>query len=103
MRKNGRGLAERGGAHGLRLVGSRLLRVWGLRGSGLLPSALLPPRSSSLSATFQKLWTSALSRRRALARLGNTVWLPSPGQTTRSWWVLDPSSGLRKGGYRNGS
>lgn len=62
--------------------------VWGLRESGLAPSGLrLPPRSSSLSATFRKSWTSASSRPRALAQLESIAWSPSPGQTTRSWWV----------------
>lgn len=62
--------------------------VWGLRQSGLQASASLPPRSSSPSATFRKSWTSASSRPRALAQLGSIAWSPSPGQTTRSWWVL---------------
>ena len=67
-------------------------RTWGAEGAGSPASALpLLHRSSSPSATFQKSWISASSRRRALARLPSTAWSPSPGQTIRSWWVLEPS------------
>ena len=66
-------------------------RTGGAEGAGSPASALrLLHRSSSPSATFQKSWISASSRRRALARLRSIAWSPSPGQTIRSWWVLEP-------------
>lgn len=85
-------------------TGFLLRGVEGSEGVGL-PTSLSPsPRSSNPSATFQKLWTSASSRPHALARPGSTAWLLSPGQTTRSWWVLDPPPlpALPEGGERSG-
>ena len=92
------GLAEAGrsGPREYGLVGSRLpKRTRCAEGAGRPASALpLLHRSSSPSATFQKSWISASSRRRALARLRSIAWSPSPGQTIRSWWVLGPPPSL---------
>lgn len=87
----GLGEAGRSGPHEYGLVGSRLpKRTRFAEGAGPPASALpLLHRSSSPSATFQKSWISASSRRRALARLRSIAWSPSPGQTIRSWWVLE--------------